>query len=99
MAKYAEFCAYGRDTISDADVLAQFDDAEQRDEFIERINSRVGYGSGEWVPVTVRKVAHRYNFRHFTCDPSGMHREELRGERQKNGHAIICISHRPGYEF
>ena len=99
MAKYAEYRAYGCNTISREDVLAKFDDAEQRDEFVERINSRVGYGFGEWVPVTVREVSHAYNFRHFTHDASGMFSEELRGERQKNGHAIICISHRPWYVF
>lgn len=95
MAKYAEFCAYGYNTISDSDCLAQFDDAEQRDEFIERINSRIGYGNGEWVPVTVREVCHAYNIRHF----NGEHATELNGERQKNGHAIYIISHRPGFEF
>lgn len=99
MAKYAEFCAYGRNTISDGDVLARFDDEEQRAEFIERISARPGYGSGEWVPVTVREIAHAYDVSKFANDPMGDTCHELSGERQANGHAVHYITHRPNYTF
>lgn len=97
MAKYVEYCAYGAGTISDSDALMRFDDEEQRTEFLSRIENRHGYTRADWVPVTVREVAHRYDIGKFANDPMGDVCHELQTDKQANGHAIYFIDHRPGY--
>lgn len=84
--------------ISDGDVLAQFDTRAERDEFCSRINARIGYGSGEWEPVTLASVRHRFNPRAFySCTCGECH--ELNGERTSADKHVFYIHERPHYRL
>lgn len=88
---YAEYCPYGIDTLSHGDTLMQFDTREERDEMVERLS--FGYPC-ECKAVTVREVAHRYNFADFK---DGDRCREVGDARTCKGRIFFEIGHRPGY--
>lgn len=87
---YAVRYAYPR-AISDADILAQFSGAQERREYIQRMNS-AGY-FGDWEPVTLAEVRHRFDLRDFSRDPRHLE------EPTDAGSHVPYIHQRAGYQI
>lgn len=90
---YAEFCPRGITTITDSDTLVQFETKRERDEMVERINSS-DYGTRAQA-VTMRDVAHRYNFNDFNDERC----REVYGLKTCCDKCIWEIHHRIGYVY
>lgn len=93
---YAEFCPYGINTISDDDTLMAFYTRDERDEMVVRINNAHSeMTEGCAVAVTVREVAHRYNFNDFRNGNASEVSQLLTCE----GKCFFQIHHKLSYVF
>ena len=94
---YAEYSPYGIQTVSEGMQLYRFDTRAERDEWVERMNSRDPY-RGTWSAATTREVSHRYDLRRFDRDPFGDYRHEHEGpDRTSAGRIPEYVTPRPKY--
>lgn len=85
---YAVGYAYMR-AISDIDILARFNSKQDRDAYCEARNAN-GY-EGEWEPVTLASIRHRFDIRQFESDYQELYRQD--------GASVKYIYQRAGYQL